>query len=99
MDVNLNAHVGPGDTVIVPKYQDFYVNGEVKSPGSFTYGPQLNIQKAIAIAGGFTDRASHNKVKLLRNNEHDSKYKEADEVDLNTAVGPGDVIVVEESFF
>jgi polysaccharide export outer membrane protein len=97
VDVTLNTLVAPGDTVIVPKYQDFYVNGEVKKPGSFTYVPQLNVQKAIAIAGGFTERASRYKVKMIRANTTDNKEEVVE--DLNAQVGPGDVVIIDESFF
>lgn len=94
--VNLTARVEPGDTLIVSKYANFYVNGEVKSPGAFAYVNALNVQKAISIAGGFTERASRSTVKIVRANDPTNQELE---VDLNAQVAPGDVLIVEESFF
>jgi polysaccharide export outer membrane protein len=56
----------------------------------------LNVNKAITIAGGFRDRASKQKIFILR--ELDSTNTPI-HVDLNAPVGPGDTVTVEESFF
>ena len=55
----------------------------------------MTIQRAISLAGGFTERASRSKIRLMRENNPNNVIN----VDLNTPVLPGDVITVEESFF
>jgi len=82
--------------VSVLAYREFFVNGEVKKPGAFPYFPGLTVQKAISMAEGFTERASQSRVKII--SEKDISHK-AREAELNAPVSPGDVVIVEESFF
>ncbi len=91
-----------GDYIISPKvrvsvveFRNIYVNGEVKKPGGYEYQPGLTVDKAIALAGGFTDRASRSKVYIAQNGSDDNKNK----VKLSEKVLPGDIIVIEQSFF
>lgn len=86
--------VDPKVTVSVMAYREFFVNGEVKKPGAFPYFPGLNVQKAISMAGGFSERASQSEVLII----HDEN-SESVEVGLDAPVLPGDVVIVEESFF
>lgn len=87
--------VDPKVTVNVIQFRKFYVNGEVHHPGGYDYQPGLTIGKAIAIAGGFTDRASRNKIQQTEAQNGNTEKN----VGLSKAVGPGDIIVVEQSFF
>ncbi|CZF83419.1 Polysaccharide biosynthesis/export protein [Grimontia celer] len=87
--------IDPKVTVNVMQFRKFYVNGEVHHPGGYDYQPGLTIGKAIAIAGGFTDRASRNKIQQT---EAKSGRTE-NNVGLSKSVGPGDIIVVDQSFF
>ncbi len=95
--------VDPSVTVSMLEYRPFYVNGEVKRPGSYPFQPGLTVDRAISIAGGFTDRASRSKITA----ERDELYQEAEikskrvkrSVGLQDAVMPGDVLTVEQSFF
>ncbi|MCC4799494.1 capsular biosynthesis protein [Enterovibrio norvegicus] len=87
--------IDPKVTVNVIQFRKFYVNGEVNHPGGYDFQPGLTVAKAIAIAGGFTDRASRNKIQKT-----DSKKSTTQKnVGLSQSVGPGDIIVVEQSFF
>jgi protein involved in polysaccharide export with SLBB domain len=85
----------PDVSVSIVEYRQFYVNGEVDKPGGFSYREGMTIQRAISLAGGFTERASRSKIRLMREN-YPNNVKN---VDLTTSVQPGDVITVEESFF
>jgi len=86
----------PKVTVSILEYRMFFVEGEVKEPGGYKYIDGLTVQKGIALGGGFTERASKKKIKLIREkNPDDPLYS----VDLSTPVNPGDVISVGESFF
>lgn len=91
-----------GDYLISPKvrvtiigFRSIYVNGEVKKPGGYEYQPGLTVDKAIALAGGFTDRAAKNKVYVTQSGQDDKKSR----VKLSSRVKPGDIIMIDESFF
>jgi len=45
--------VNPSVNVTILGYRPFFINGEVRSPGSYPYQPGLTLDKAIALAGGF----------------------------------------------
>ena len=64
--------------------------------GGFQYAPGLTVRKAISIAGGFKERASKEKIFIIREDDPTQTPKK---VDLNASVNPGDIITVEESFF
>jgi polysaccharide export outer membrane protein len=85
----------PVVTVSILEYRLFYINGEVKKPGGYNFVNGLTIQKAVALAGGFTERASKDKITI----ERERKPGKVTKVTLNDAVNPGDVITVDESFF
>ena len=86
----------PVITVSVLEYRLFYVNGEVKKPGGYNFVEGLTVQKAVSLAGGFSERASKGKIDLERETAPGQIQKN---VGLNEAVSPGDVITVGESFF
>lgn len=87
--------VDPKVSVSIVEYRPFYVNGEVRKPGGFSYQPGLNVQKAIALAGGLTERASTSKIYIIPENAPDSRKQAS----MNTPVGPGDIITIDQSFF
>ncbi len=99
----------PKVTVSIKEYRLFYVHGEVKSPGGYNYQDGLTVRKAVVLAGGFTERASKEKITLVTENDvaasrgaegsANSLDKGMTKVDLNHPVRPGDVITVGESFF
>jgi protein involved in polysaccharide export with SLBB domain len=85
----------PNVTVSISEYRPFYISGEVKKPGSYPYRKDLTIEKAIALAGGFTERASKGNISLVG----EEQMRNVTSAPLNNAVKPGDVITVSESFF
>ncbi len=88
--------VNPRVSVSIDEYRQFFINGQVEKPGGYPYQPGLSVRKAVSIAGGFKERASLNKIFLIRDGDTTNKPLK---VDLNTTVNPGDVVTVEESFF
>lgn len=88
--------INPRVMVSIEQYRDFFVNGQVYKPGNFAYQPGLTVRKAVAIAGGFRDRASQSHVVIIH--EADETHTPV-KADLGTMVLPGDIITVEESFF
>ncbi len=86
----------PKVTVSILEYRMFYVNGEVHKPGGYKFVDGLNVQKAIALAGGFSERASKSKITLIREDFPDTPLYS---VELNVEVRPGDILTVGESYF
>ncbi|HEX2826095.1 MAG TPA: polysaccharide biosynthesis/export family protein [Burkholderiales bacterium] len=86
----------PRVSVNIDEYRPFFVDGQVGRPGAYPYQPGLTVRKAITIAGGLRERASLKKIFLL---PESGASPTPINVDLNTPVGPGDTINVEESFF
>lgn len=88
--------VDPKVNVTVVEYRKFYVNGEVESPGGYEFQPGLTVRKAISIAGGATERASSEKIYVIRENDRSQTPKQ---VGMGSTLRPGDILTVEESFF
>ena len=88
--------INPKVSVDILEYRPFYVNGEVESPGSFPFQPGITVRKAISIAGGFKERASRDKITVIR--EGDGAQTPV-RVNLDMVLRPGDIVTVEESFF
>lgn len=88
--------IDPKVSVSILEYRPFYVNGEVKKPGGYPFKPGLTLRKAIALAGGFSDRASRSKFYIIRDND---PSRTPLRVTIDSGVYPGDIITVDESFF
>lgn len=88
--------VNPKVSVQIEEYRPFYINGMVEKPGSYSFRPGLNVRKAASMAGGFKERASLSKIYIIRDGDPKQELKK---VDQNSAVFPGDIVTVEESFF
>jgi len=88
--------VNPRVSVTIEEYRPFFINGQVANNGSFPYQPGLTVRKAVSIAGGFKERASPNKISIVRDGDATNT---SIKVDLNAPIQPGDTITVGESFF
>ncbi|PSU30350.1 MULTISPECIES: polysaccharide biosynthesis/export family protein [Photobacterium] len=84
----------PMVTVTILQFRQIYVSGEVKAPGSYEYRPGLTREQAVAIAGGFTDRADRSDVDIRLSNGQLLK-----DVSPTQAVNPGDTVIIDQSFF
>ncbi len=88
--------INPRVSVTIEEYRPFYINGMVERPGGYPYQPGLTVLKAASLAGGFKERASFNKISIIRENDPQNNPQK---VDINSQVNPGDTIFIEESFF
>jgi len=88
--------LNPVVSVTIEEYRPFFVNGQVEKSGAYPFQPGLTIRKAVSLAGGFKERASKEKIFVIR---EDDKTQTPVKVDQSTIVSPGDIITVEESFF
>lgn len=74
----------------------FYIMGEVRNPGEYAFRPGMTVQSAVALAGGFTYRATTGAVAITRvvNGREITGSATQD-----TPVIPGDRIRVFEKWF
>jgi len=84
----------PQVTVDVAQNRPFFILGEVRSAGQYPYVSGMTVQEAIAIAGGYADRASERRVQITR--RHDGGIIEKMDVPPDYVVQPGDTIYVYE---
>ena len=87
--------VNPSVNVSVKEFRPFYIGGEVDSPGSYPYQPGLTLERAIALAGGLSERASTRRMFVVKAGSSDGQKK----ITLAEPVGPGDTITIQEGFF
>jgi len=88
--------IEPKVSVSVMQYRQFFVNGEVSNPGGFAFQPGLTVGKALSLAGGFTERANKKDIYILSDSSAGEAPKKAK---LSSAVKPGDIITIKQSFF
>lgn len=95
-NLSMNVQLKDGDTVFVPRAESIFVFGEVKNPGVLMMQPDMTIRQALAMAGGATEQAATNRIRIVRivnGNKQDLKVK------LEDRVLPGDTIVVPVRYF
>jgi polysaccharide export outer membrane protein len=85
-----------GDSILVPRADQFYIYGEVATPNKYRVEPDMTVIQAIARAGGVTPRGSERRVDIKRLVE--GKYVTV-KAKLNDPVKADDVIHVKESIF
>jgi polysaccharide biosynthesis/export protein len=86
----------PGDSVFVPPADKFFISGEVRTVGQLALNQETTVQQAIIMAGGLTDRANKNRLRIRRvvdGKTVDIKAKDS------TIVLPGDTITVGRRIF
>ncbi|MFC1681343.1 SLBB domain-containing protein [Pseudomonadota bacterium] len=98
----LSTKIKPGDIVtigssIAQSAENIYLYGAVRRPGSIGYRAGLTVEKAIILAGGFTERASKKKITIRR--ETEDVIEEMKRSKLSAQLQPGDIITIGESFF
>src|SRR5450432_3457919 len=83
----------PSVAVEIEAYRPFFILGEVAAPGQYPYVPNMSVETAVAIAGGFSPRAQRDRV-TLTHTDHSASSRSV--VPLGSALGPGDTILVGE---
>lgn len=85
----------PEITVDIAQHRPFYVLGEVRNSGQYPYTGGLTVRSAVAIAGGFSERANESVVQITRRaGGLTEKFDAPDEF----VIQPGDTIYVYERF-
>jgi polysaccharide export outer membrane protein len=86
----------PSVAVEIESYRPFFILGEVQAPGQYPYVPNMSVESAVAIAGGFSPRARRDRVTLTHS---DSSGSMRVVVPLGTGLSPGDTVLVGERWF
>ncbi len=86
----------PSVAVEIEVYRPFFVLGEVTYPGQYPYVPNMTVENAIAIAGGFTPRATKDRVTITRKVQGAPARQT---LPLRHPIRPGDTVEVAERWF
>lgn len=88
--------ISPQVSVYIVQHRPFFIHGEVNQPGGYPYQEELTFDKAIAIAGGLSTRASKANWTITR--KVDGKVVKV-KANVATYILPDDIIKIEQSFF
>lgn len=86
----------PQVTVDVQQNRPFFILGEVKNAGQYPYVSGMTVETAVAIAGGYTERASERSFRVKR---RANGFVQDLEVPADFPVRPSDTVYVFERFF
>jgi len=86
-----------GDSVFVPRADQFYILGEVQKPDMYKLQPNMTVVQAISLAGGVTAKGSIRRVEIKRRGPDGAES--VIKPKLDDFVQPNDVIRVKESIF
>jgi polysaccharide export outer membrane protein len=86
----------PHVAIEVESYRPFFILGEVLAPGLYPYVPNMTVETAVAIAGGFTPRAYRYDFVVSRSSMGVTARQK---VPLIAPMRPGDTLTVSERWF
>jgi polysaccharide export outer membrane protein len=101
LEARIKARLGakfvkdPEVTVDVAQNRPFFILGEVRTAGQYPYVNGMTVRTAVAIAGGYTERASQRKIQIAR---RINGLVEKLDVPDDYVVMPGDTLLVYERF-
>lgn len=87
-----NPHV----SVEVEVYRPFFILGEVNAPGQYPYVPNMTVEAAVAVAGGYAPRADKGNILIARS--YNGEVMRA-RVVPDMPMRPGDTVTVRERWF
>jgi polysaccharide export outer membrane protein len=86
----------PSVAVEIEAYRPFFILGEVAAPGQYPYVPNMTVESAVAIAGGFSPRARRDSVTVTHT---DASGTARLIVPPGSPISPGDTVLVSERWF
>ena len=86
----------PHVAIEVETYRPFFILGEVLAPGQYPYVPNMTVETAVAIAGGYTPRAYRSNAEVSRSS---GGLTARQTVPTIAPIRPGDTITVTERWF
>ncbi len=93
-----NVILRDSDTIFVPRLDPtrVFVGGQVRTPGAYSITENTTVLQALTLAGGLTENAAANRIRILRlvnGKQQTIKAK------LTDVIKPGDTIIVPERYF
>ena len=86
----------PSVAVEIESYRPFFILGEVAAPGQYPYVPNMTVESAVAIAGGYSPRARRDQVTVTHS---DASGTARYVVPPGTSLSPDDTVLVGERWF
>ncbi len=86
----------PQVTVDILQNRPFFILGEVKQAGQYPYVSGMTVETAVAIAGGYSERASSSKFRITR---RVNGLVDVIEAPGDYVLQPGDTVTVFERYF
>lgn len=86
----------PQVSVDVQQNRPFFIHGEVRNGGQYPYVSGMTVETAVAIAGGYSERANERRARVSRKVDG---IAEVIEVPPQFELEPGDTVYVHERFF
>jgi polysaccharide export outer membrane protein len=86
-----------GDSLFVPRAEQFSILGEVQKPSMYKLQPDMTVEEAISLAGGLTPKGSERRVDIRRIGPNGEQ--QTVRVKLGDFLQPNDVVRVKESIF
>ena len=93
-----NVVLRHGDTIFVPRSDPtrVFVTGQVRAPGAYSIAEGTTVLQALALAGGPTEEAAVNRLRIIRIEKSKQITVKAR---LSDIMQPGDTLVIPERFF
>jgi polysaccharide export outer membrane protein len=88
----------PKVAVNIAEFRPIYIMGEVARPGRYPYEPNMTLQRAVAVAGGYTVRANSHQLILHRDGDSMNRRIPLAEK-TQFALRPGDTLTVPKRYF
>lgn len=102
LEATIRARLGsqyvkdPQVTVDIQQNRPFFILGEVRSAGQYPYVSGMTVETAVAIAGGYSERANERRMRITRRIDG---LVDIMEVPSDYVVQPGDTVYIHERFF
>lgn len=88
--------IASGDTIYVPVAGHFFATGQVQRPGQYRLERGTTVQRAITLAGGFTNFAAKSRLRVKRIIAGEPREFRAQ---LDDRLQADDIVIVPESLF
>ncbi|MCC6780313.1 MAG: polysaccharide export protein [Hyphomicrobiales bacterium] len=86
----------PHVAIEIESYRPFFILGEVIAPGQYPYVPNMTVETAVAIAGGYSPRAYRYDAEISRSSGGVTARQKVPPI---APVRPGDTVTISERWF
>lgn len=100
-DIKSNFTLSSGDSIYVPKGGEVFVEGAVEEPGSYPITEDLNLRKALILAGGIKWEGDKSSIGIIRKGYNEPVVINYQDIEDDKAqdilIQSGDVVIVDYS--